>query len=80
MIFRAGDFSTEKMKVLRSAVVMANEIPGSALLTFTRQGFMAQGLAMLRPAYAPSSGQSGEPELIHGLQMDIGASARGSAA
>ncbi len=45
--------TSDKMKVLRSAVVMANELPGSAILTFTRWGFMAQGLAALRPNQAP---------------------------
>ncbi|HXA15114.1 MAG TPA: pyruvate kinase [Opitutaceae bacterium] len=44
---------SDKLKVLHSAVVMANEIPGSKLLTFTRQGFMARGLASLRPVQAP---------------------------
>ena len=44
---------SDKLKVLHSAVVMANEIPGSVLLTFTRQGFMARGLASLRPLHAP---------------------------
>lgn len=47
------NFSTEKMKILHSAVVLANEIPGSKILTFTRYGFMAQGLAALRPVQAP---------------------------
>jgi pyruvate kinase len=46
-------FTQEKMKVLRSAVVMANEIPNSHILTFTRLGFMARGLAALRPPRAP---------------------------
>ncbi len=45
--------TSDKMKVLRSAVVMANELPGSAVLTFTRRGFIAQGLAALRPLQAP---------------------------
>ncbi len=44
---------SDKMKVLRSAVVMANELPGSALVTFTRRGFIAQGLAALCPRQAP---------------------------
>jgi pyruvate kinase len=43
----------DKIKLLQSAVVMANEIPGSCLITFTRQGFMAAGLAALRPSCAP---------------------------
>lgn len=46
-------FTGERMKVLNSAVVLANEIPGSKLLTFTRHGFMAQGLALLRPSHSP---------------------------
>jgi pyruvate kinase len=46
-------FTGERMKVLHSAVVLANEIPRSKLLTFTRHGFMAHGLALLRPARSP---------------------------
>ena len=46
-------FSQEKMKVLRSAVVMANELPNAHIITFTRLGFMARGLAALRPPRAP---------------------------
>jgi pyruvate kinase len=46
-------FSTEKMKVLHSAVVLANELPLSKIVTFTRQGFMAAGIAALRPVHSP---------------------------
>ncbi|HVU34384.1 MAG TPA: pyruvate kinase [Opitutaceae bacterium] len=46
-------FTGERMKVLHSAVVLANELPRSKLLTFTRHGFMAQGLAVLRPTHSP---------------------------
>lgn len=46
-------FPGERMKVLHSAVVLANEMPRSKLLTFTRHGFMAQGLAVLRPTHSP---------------------------
>jgi pyruvate kinase len=46
-------FTGEKMKVLHSAVVLANELPHSKLLTFTRSGFMANGLAALRPVHSP---------------------------
>lgn len=44
---------SDKMKVLRSAVVMANEMPDAAVLTFTRRGYIAQGLAALCPRQAP---------------------------
>jgi pyruvate kinase len=43
----------EKIKVLKSAVVLANQIPSSAIVTFTRRGFTAACLAALRPACAP---------------------------
>ena len=43
----------DKIRLLQSAVVLANEISDSCLLTFTRQGFMAAGLASLRPGCAP---------------------------
>ena len=46
-------FIGERMKVLHSAVVLANEIPRSKLITFTRHGFMAHGLAALRPVHSP---------------------------
>ena len=43
----------DKLNLLRSAVHLAHEIEGSKLLTFTRQGFMAGGLAAMRPSSAP---------------------------
>jgi pyruvate kinase len=46
-------FTGERMKVLKAAVMLAGQIPGSKLVTFTRHGFMAQGLALLRPAHSP---------------------------
>lgn len=46
-------FTGERMKVLHAAVVLAGQIPGSKLVTFTRHGFMAQGIALLRPSHAP---------------------------
>ncbi|MCC6415243.1 MAG: pyruvate kinase [Opitutaceae bacterium] len=46
-------FTGDRMKMLHSAVVLANQIPGSKILTFTRHGFMAHGLAALRPVHSP---------------------------
>lgn len=43
----------DKLKLLQSAVLFANEVKGCALLVFTRQGYMASSLAALRPASAP---------------------------
>ena len=62
-------FTGERMKVLHSAVVLANELPRSKLLTFTRHGFMAQGLAALRPASAPILAFTPSPEVFRQLRL-----------
>ncbi len=46
-------FTSERMKVLHSAVIMANEIPHSLILVFTRHGTNATGIAAHRPAHSP---------------------------
>lgn len=43
----------DKVKLLQSAVQLANELDDCAILTFTRRGFMATGLAAMRPHVAP---------------------------
>jgi pyruvate kinase len=62
-------FTGERMKVLHSAVVLANELPRSKLLTFTRHGFMAQGLAMLRPVHSPILAFTPSPEVCRQLRL-----------
>ena len=65
---------SDKMKVLRSAVVMANELPGSAIITFTRRGFIAQGLAALCPlqsaivAFTPNPQTLRQMRLLRGVE------------
>jgi len=46
-------FIDPRMKFMRSAVIMANEFPGSRIVIFTRRGLSAAGLAAHRPARAP---------------------------
>ena len=62
-------FTGERMKVLHAGVVLANELPGSKLLTFTRHGFMAQGLAILRPAHSPIIAFTPSPEVLRQLRL-----------
>jgi pyruvate kinase len=62
-------FTGERMKVLHSAVVLANELPNSKLLTFTRHGFMAQGLALLRPSHSPILAFTPSPEVFRQLRL-----------
>ncbi len=53
---------------------MANELPGSLLVTFTRQGFMAQGLAAMRPrnamilAFTPSLDTLRQLGMLRGVE------------
>ncbi|MBA4136570.1 MAG: pyruvate kinase [Opitutus sp.] len=62
-------FLTERMKLLRSAVVMANELPHSALLCFTRRGITAAGLAAHRPVCAPIIAVTDSPDTLRHLKM-----------
>lgn len=62
-------FTGVRMKVLHSAVVLANELPRSKLLTFTRHGFMAQGLAVLRPTHSPILAFTPSAEVFRQLRM-----------
>lgn len=62
-------FTGERMKVLHSAVVLANELPHSKLVTFTRHGFMAQGLALLRPTHSPIIAFTPSVEVLRQLRL-----------
>ncbi|HEX2852206.1 MAG TPA: pyruvate kinase [Opitutaceae bacterium] len=62
-------FTSERMKVLNSAVVLANQLPHSKLLTFTRHGFMAHGVAALRPVHAPIFAFTPSPEVFRQLRL-----------
>jgi pyruvate kinase len=62
-------FTSERMKVLHAAVVLANQLPHSKILTFTRHGFMAHGLAALRPVHSPILAFTPFPELFRQLRM-----------
>jgi pyruvate kinase len=62
-------FTGERMKVLHSAVVLANELPNSKLVTFTRHGFMAQGLAVMRPAHSPILTFTPSVEVLRQLRL-----------
>jgi pyruvate kinase len=59
----------DKYRILAAAVQLANQIPGSALLTFTRQGTMASGLAAMRPAYAPIFAMTNSLETLRQLRI-----------
>jgi pyruvate kinase len=62
-------FLAERMKLLRSAVVMANELPNSALVCFTRRGITAAGLAAHRPVCAPILAVTDSIDTLRHLKM-----------
>ncbi len=59
----------DKLKLLQSAVLLAHQMPGSSLLTFTRQGFMAAGLAALRPALVPIFAMTNSVDTLRQLRL-----------
>jgi pyruvate kinase len=59
----------DKPKLLQSAVQFANRLRGCALLTFTRQGFMATSLAAMRPASAPIFAFTNSVETLRQLRL-----------
>jgi len=61
--------TTDKIKLLHSAVLLAHQIPGSMLLTFTRQGVIAAGMAALRPARAPIFAMTNSVETLRQLRI-----------
>jgi pyruvate kinase len=59
----------DKLKLLQSAVLFANEVKDSAILTFTRQGFMATSLAALRPSHATIFALTNSTETLRQLRL-----------
>src|SRR5664280_1696013 len=48
-----AELTSARQKLVKSAVVMANELKAAALLVFTRHGHMAAYAAWMRPRYSP---------------------------
>ncbi|HTJ77391.1 MAG TPA: pyruvate kinase [Rariglobus sp.] len=59
----------DRIKLLHSAVLLAHQIPDSILVTFTRHGTMAGGLAALRPALAPIYAMTNSIEVLRQLRI-----------
>jgi pyruvate kinase len=49
----AADLTSAREKLVKSAVVMANELKAEAILVFTRHGGMARFAGWMRPRYSP---------------------------
>ena len=62
-------FMNERMKVFRSAVMLANEVPRSLILVFTRHGTNAAGIAAHRPPVAPILAVTDSVDTMRHLRM-----------
>lgn len=51
--FERAQLATPRQKLVKSAVVMANELKATAILVFTRRGHMALHTSWMRPRYSP---------------------------
>jgi pyruvate kinase len=48
-----AELTTAREKLVKSAVVMANELKAAAIISFTRHGHMARYAGWMRPRYSP---------------------------
>jgi pyruvate kinase len=48
-----AELNNARQKLVKSAVVMANELKAAAILSFTRHGHMARYASWMRPRYSP---------------------------
>jgi pyruvate kinase len=53
LFHEAAELTSAREKLVKSAVVMANELKAAAILTFTRHGHMARYASWLRPRHSP---------------------------
>jgi pyruvate kinase len=64
--------TTRRQKLVKSAVVMANELKAEAILVFTRHGHMARHTAWLRPRHSRVFACCAHPELAGQLTLNWG--------
>src|SRR5260221_9139405 len=67
--FEHAEMTTPRQKLVKNAVVMANELKADAILVFTRHGHMARHTAWLRPPYSPTYSLCARQELDHSLTI-----------
>ena len=71
----AAELTTARQKLVKSAVVMANELKAAAILCFTRHGHMANYAAWMRPRYSPVFALCGNVKTANELTLSWGVTA-----
>ena len=67
-----AELTQARQKVVKSAVVMANELKAEAILVFTRHGSMARFTGWLRPRYSKIYGLCARDNIARGLTLSWG--------
>ncbi|MGO8836547.1 MAG: pyruvate kinase [Limisphaerales bacterium] len=70
--FEHSDLTTPRQKIVKSAVVMANELRAEAILVITRSGTMARYVGWLRPRYSKIYALCPGNEVAGGLTLSWG--------
>ena len=70
--FEHSDLTTPRQKLVKSAVVMANELRAEAILVITRSGNMARYVGWLRPRYSKIYALCPGEEVADGLTLSWG--------
>ena len=67
-----AQFTNARQKLVKSAVVMADELRAEAILVFTNTGTMARYTAWMRPRYSPVYGVCSSQAVANSLTLDWG--------
>lgn len=70
--YEAAQLATARQKLVKSAVVMANELKAEAILVFTRHGHMARHTGWMRPRYSKIFALCAQGETARGLALNWG--------
>ena len=70
--FEQAELASRRQKLVKSAVVLANELKAAAILVITRTGNMARYVAWLRPRHSKIYGLCARTEVAGGLTLSWG--------
>src|SRR2546427_604706 len=70
--FEHAQLTNPRQKLVKSAVIMANELRAEAILVFTRRGHMAQYTGWMRPRYSPIYAFCENKDVAEGLTLNWG--------
>ncbi len=68
----SAELTTARQKLVKSAVVMANELKAAAILAFTRHGHMAAYASWMRPRYSSVLAMCDNPKTASELTLSWG--------